>query len=94
MACCSGSGDKKPQCCADKEECCKDKQKCCRDKQQQQQCCEDDLDKVHDSVKHYFGKEMKTRDDCLTGVNCLVDQKMAPHIRQALAEVHEEVTMK
>ena len=60
---------------------------------QQQQCC-DITHKVHESVKEYFSKDMKTSDDCLTGVNCLMDQKMAPHIREAVEQVHDEVTMK
>lgn len=60
----------------------------------QQRCHDNNHDKVHESVKQYFSKEMKTKDDCLTGINCLVDNKMAPHIQQAMEQVHEEVAMK
>ncbi|KAK7487348.1 hypothetical protein BaRGS_00021437, partial [Batillaria attramentaria] len=61
-------------------------------------CCAPDSTRRHteaetqDVVKQYYGKELKTSKDCQTGVNCLIDTSLPKHIRQALSEVHDEVT--
>ena len=49
---------------------------------------------VRESVKEYYGQRLQNKDDCQTGVNCLVDSSMPRHVRQALSQVHDDVTIK
>ncbi|KAK7091931.1 arsenite methyltransferase-like [Littorina saxatilis] len=62
----------------------------------QKPCCPggDSSQNVQDSVKQYYGKELNTKDDIKTGVNCQMDLQMPKHVRQALGEVHDDVTIK
>ena len=72
---------------------------CCQPKPEPQSCCDTKIntsseDNVHDTVRQYYGQELSTKDDCQTGVNCLMDDVMPRHIREAMALVHDDVTMK
>ncbi|KAK7091254.1 arsenite methyltransferase-like [Littorina saxatilis] len=50
---------------------------------------------VRDSVKQYYGKDLKTQSDCQSGINCLKESPpLAKHVQEAFAMVHEDVTLK
>nr|KAG5685311.1 hypothetical protein BaRGS_007963 [Batillaria attramentaria] len=54
-----------------------------------------DVTSVQENVKQYYGKDLQTKDDCQTGINCLKDGTPTPkHVQQAFADVHEDVTLK
>ncbi|KAL8558782.1 hypothetical protein ACOMHN_043725 [Nucella lapillus] len=44
---------------------------------------------VWGAVKQYYGQDLKSSKNCLTGVNCT--KALAPHLIEALGDVHEEV---
>lgn len=49
---------------------------------------------VHDSVKDYYGKQLKTVDDLKTQACVTVGKKVTKPVREAVAAVHDEVASK
>ena len=63
-------------------------------------CCGDAAGKPEDQdikekVKEYYGKTIQKTSDLGSNVSCInTGVKMPKHVRQALQEVHDEVTSK
>ena len=55
----------------------------------------EDLDKVKESVKDYYGKKLKTSDDLQSNA-CKIDEfsGMTSAVKSALKLIHEEVSSK
>ncbi|ESO85117.1 hypothetical protein LOTGIDRAFT_221596 [Lottia gigantea] len=49
---------------------------------------------IHDSVKDYYGKVLKTTDDLKTPACSTGESRMSQTVKKALGEVHDEVTIK
>ena len=49
---------------------------------------------VHDDVKEYYGKTLKSSDDLKTSACTLASRRIPKNVRDALKLVHEEVTSK
>lgn len=49
---------------------------------------------VHDSVKDYYGKRLKTADDLQTQACVTVGKVVTKPVREAVAAVHDEVASK
>ncbi|KAK3094342.1 hypothetical protein FSP39_000549 [Pinctada imbricata] len=49
---------------------------------------------IHDSVKDYYGKRVKTADDLQTQACVAVGKKVSKPVREAIAAVHDEVASK
>lgn len=46
---------------------------------------------VHDAVKDYYGKQLKSVDDLKTQACVIAGRKVTKPVREAVAAVHEEV---
>ena len=49
---------------------------------------------MHDSVKDYYGKRLKTADDLQTQACVTVGRVVTKPVREAVAAVHDEVASK
>lgn len=49
---------------------------------------------MHDSVKDYYGKRLKTADDLQTQACVTVGKVVTKPVREAVAAVHDEVASK
>ena len=61
-------------------------------------CCppksETTKDNIKDEVKEYYGKTLQTTNDLKTSACSLGKIRMPKFVREALSEVHDEVTSK
>ena len=61
-------------------------------------CCppksETTKDNIKDEVKEYYGKTLQTTNDLKTSACTLDKIRMPKFVREALSEVHDEVTSK